>query len=101
MRSRLFIIVLALTVLFILPQGGAFAASINLKVASYLPPPQHTSKVMEAFIADLEAQTNGKVAAKWFPGGSLAKAPAMIKAIEMASPISGFPTVSTRRGVFR
>ena len=83
MRSRLFIILLALSVLFILPHGATFAADINLKVASYLPPPQHTSKVMEAFIADLEAQTNGKVSARFFPGGSLAKAPAMIKAIEM------------------
>lgn len=100
MRSRLFIILLALSVLFILPQGGAFAADINLKVASFLPPPQHTSKVMLQFIDDLQSRTNGKVAAKFFPGGSLAKAPAMIKAIEMGITDIGLSHCSYTPGRF-
>jgi len=55
---------------------------------------------MEAFIADLEKQTNGKVAAKWFPGGSLAKAPAMIKAIEMGITDIGLSHIAYTPGRF-
>ena len=100
MRSRRFIILLSLSVLFVVSQSGAFAASINLKVASYLPPPQHTSKVMEEFIADLASRTSGQVESKWFPGGSLANAPAMIKAIEMGITDIGLSHCSYTPGRF-
>ncbi len=64
------------------PLGGAFAKTINLKVANYFPPPSGQSKIMVQFIAELEARTNGQVKVRYFPGGSLLKAPATIKGVE-------------------
>ena len=96
----LFIVVL--TLLFLLPSGAPSAADkvINLKFASYLPGPQHCNKTSERFIADLEQRTNGRVKVQFFPGGSLAKAPAMIKAIETGITDIGLSHISYTPGRF-
>lgn len=69
-------------VLSVLPVCGALAATINLKVANYFPPPSGQSKIMVQFIEELEARTGGQVKVQYFPGGSLLKAPATIKGVE-------------------
>jgi TRAP-type C4-dicarboxylate transport system substrate-binding protein len=69
-------------ILSVLPVGEAQAKTINLKVANYFPPPSAQSKIMAQFIEELEARTSGHVKVKYFPGGSLLKAPATIKGVE-------------------
>lgn len=69
-------------ILTVLPLSAVQAETINLKVANYFPPPSGQSKIMEQFIAELEARTNGQVKVSYFPGGSLLKAPATIKGVE-------------------
>ena len=80
--------------------GSALAAEkvITLKFASYLPGPQHCNRTSEEFIAELEKRTNGRVKVKFFPGGSLAKAPAMIKAIETGITDIGLSHISYTPG---
>jgi TRAP-type transport system periplasmic protein len=82
--------------------GSGLAAEkvINLKFASYLPGPQHCNRTSQEFIADLEQRTNGRVKVKFFPGGSLAKAPAMIKAIESGITDIGLSHISYTPGRF-
>jgi TRAP-type C4-dicarboxylate transport system substrate-binding protein len=73
---------------------------INLKFASFLPGPQHCNKTSQEFIAELEQRTNGRVKVKFFPGGSLAKAPGMIKAIETGITDIGLSHASYTPGRF-
>jgi len=96
--KRLFVLTAMSVFLIFLLQGSLFAASkpVVLKFATYLPPVHGTSKAIEAFAADLEARTNGEVTIKYFPGGSLAKAPGMIKAIEAGITISVCPMFPIR-----
>ena len=70
--------------LALIPIQGAFAKSkvITLKFANYFPPPASQSKICEEFIAELEARTSGRIKVRYFPGGSLLKAPAIVKGIE-------------------
>jgi len=84
------------------PLNGAFAAPkvINLKFANYFPPPSTQSKLCEDFIADLEKRTNGRVKVKYFPGGSLLKAPAVIKGVETGIADIGFSHCSYTAGRF-
>lgn len=65
-----------------LSPGGAHAQVINLKFSNYFPPPSNQSKICVEFIKELESRTGGRVKVKYFPGGSLLKAPATIKGIE-------------------
>jgi TRAP-type C4-dicarboxylate transport system substrate-binding protein len=85
-----------------LAQGPALAADkvINLKFSTYLPGPHGTTKACEQFIADLEQRTNGRVKVRFFPGGSLANAPGMIKAIEMGVTDIGLSHISYTPGRF-
>ena len=82
--------------------GNSLAADkvINLKFATYLPSPQWSSKACQEFIAELEQRTNGRVKVTFFPGGSLAKAPAMIKAIETGITDIGLAHISYTPGRF-
>ena len=50
-----------------------FAATVNLKVANFFPPPSGQSKILEEFCRTLEHQTNGAVKIDYFAGGSLLK----------------------------
>ncbi|WP_054700397.1 TRAP transporter substrate-binding protein [Desulfosarcina cetonica] len=91
-----------LALLLIVPQGNLSAAPkvIDLKFATYLPGPHGTTKACEQFIADLEEQTHGQVKVQFFPGGSLAKAPSMIKAIETGIVDIGLSHISYTPGRF-
>jgi TRAP-type C4-dicarboxylate transport system substrate-binding protein len=67
----------------VLPSGKAnAAAAINLKFANFFPPPSAQSKICEEFISELEAKTGGRVKVQYFAGGSLLKAPEVIKGVE-------------------
>jgi TRAP-type C4-dicarboxylate transport system substrate-binding protein len=70
--------------LTLIPIQGAYAAPkvINLKFANFFPPPAAQSKICEEFSAELERRTGGRVKVRYFPGGSLLKAPAVIKGVE-------------------
>ena len=68
-------------VLTLIPVGGAFAATIKLKVAQFFPGPTLQSKTLEQFCRDLEKRTNGQVKVDYFTGGSLLKAPAMFDGV--------------------
>ncbi|MBN1850998.1 MAG: TRAP transporter substrate-binding protein [Deltaproteobacteria bacterium] len=58
-----------------------FAASVNLKVANYFPPPSSQAKILEQFCRDLENRTNGAVKADYFAGGSLLNPTAMFDGV--------------------
>jgi TRAP-type C4-dicarboxylate transport system substrate-binding protein len=102
MRSKMLSLIVVMSALIVFPVGNLFAAPqvINLKVATYLPGPHGTTKAMAQFIADLETRTNGRVKAKFFPGGALSKAPAMIKAIETGITDIGLSHISYTPGRF-
>ncbi len=102
MRSKLFLFLIAVSVFFLFFQESLFAADkvIELKFATYLPTPHGTTKACEEFIADLESRTQGRVKVKFFPGGSLATAPAVIKAIETGITDIGLSHISYTPGRF-
>lgn len=102
MRIKIWFVIVSVSLMFLLPQSNLSAAPkvINLKFASYLPGPHGTTKACEQFIADLEERTNGRVKVKFFPGGSLAKAPGMIKAIETGITDIGLSHISYTPGRF-
>ncbi|PKN61406.1 MAG: C4-dicarboxylate ABC transporter substrate-binding protein [Deltaproteobacteria bacterium HGW-Deltaproteobacteria-15] len=64
------------------PTRAIAAGEIEFKFANYFPPPSAHSKMCEEFIKELEEQTGGKVKVRYFAGGSMLTAPAMIKGIE-------------------
>jgi TRAP-type C4-dicarboxylate transport system substrate-binding protein len=88
--------------LTLIPIQGALAAPevINLKFANYLPAPAGQSKICEEFNADLESRTGGRVKVRYFPGGSLLKAPAVIKGIEKGIVDIGFSHIEYTPGRF-
>jgi TRAP-type C4-dicarboxylate transport system substrate-binding protein len=74
---------LCLTLLLIPIQGASAADKvITLKFANYLPAPAGQSKICEEFNAELEKRTDGRVKVRYFAGGSLLNAPAVIKGVE-------------------
>jgi TRAP-type C4-dicarboxylate transport system substrate-binding protein len=83
MRSRDFVILAGIFcfLLTLFSFNTVFAASVNLKVANYFPPPTLQSKVLEEFCRELEQRTGGEVKVDYFTGGSLIKAPAMFDGI--------------------
>lgn len=104
MRLKNFCLLFGIVCLMVtfFPLKSAFAAPkvINLKFANYFPPPSTQSKLCEEFIADLEERTNGRVKVKYFPGGSLLKAPAIIKGVESGIADIGFSHISYTAGRF-
>jgi TRAP-type C4-dicarboxylate transport system substrate-binding protein len=92
---------LCLTIAFI-PIQGAYGAPqvIELKFANYLPAPAGQSKICEEFNAELEMRTGGRVKVRYFPGGSLLKAPAVIKGIEKGIVDIGFSHIEYTPGRF-
>lgn len=92
-----------LTMIFgIAPNGptNAYSETINLKVANYFPPPSGQSKIMQEFIDQLEARTDGKVKVRYFPGGALLKAPATIKGVESGIADIGLAHIEYTAGRF-
>ena len=96
---RTVVICLAVT---LIPLTAAMSADkpIELKFANYFPPQSSQSKLCEEFIADVAQRTGGLVTMKYFPGGSLAKAPAIIKSVEMGIADIGFSHISYTAGRF-
>jgi TRAP-type C4-dicarboxylate transport system substrate-binding protein len=87
--------------LILFPTVRAYAAGeIEFKFANYFPPPSAHSKMCEAFIKDLEEQTKGKVKVRYFAGGSLLTAPAMIKGIESGIADMGLSHIEYTPGRF-
>lgn len=85
MKQKLFSIIAGIVCLGLTlsPFNGVLAASkvINLKVATYFPPPAFQSKVLEEFCRELEKRTNGEVKVDFFSGGSLLSAQAMFDGV--------------------
>jgi TRAP-type C4-dicarboxylate transport system substrate-binding protein len=61
--------------------NSVFAATINLKVANYFPPPSSQAKILEQFCRDLENRTKGTVKVDYFAGGSLLNPVAMFDGV--------------------
>jgi TRAP-type C4-dicarboxylate transport system substrate-binding protein len=76
------------------------AKVIELKFANFFPPPAGQSKICEEFIQELEARTGGRVKVRYFAGGSLLAAPAMIKGIESGTTDIGLSHVEYTLGRF-
>lgn len=92
-----------INLIFLLPVFSTPAISaevIQLKAANYFPPPAHQSKILAEFISELENRTNGRVKVRYFPGGSLLKAPATIKGIESGIADIGLAHISYTAGRF-
>ena len=73
---------------------------IELKFANFFPPPAGQSKICEEFIQELEQRTGGRVKVRYFAGGSLLAAPAMIKGIESGTTDIGLSHVEYTLGRF-
>ena len=88
--------------LTLVPIQGAYGAPkvIELKFANYLPAPAGQSKICEEFNAELESRTGGRIKVRYFPGGSLLKAPAVIKGIEKGIVDIGFSHIEYTPGRF-
>ena len=78
-NTLIFFFAILMGIAFITPVYGA---AITLKFASYMPPASAQSKLCEEFNAELERRTGGAVKIEFFPGGSLLKAPAIVKGVE-------------------
>jgi TRAP-type C4-dicarboxylate transport system substrate-binding protein len=80
MRQKWLLIVIGIVCLglmvAVLPSQNAYAAEkvIKLKAANFFPTPSLQSKYLEAFCAEVEKRTNGRVQIQYFAGGSLLKA---------------------------
>lgn len=79
---------------------NAYSETINLKVVNYFPPPSQQSKIMQEFIDELQARTDGRVKIRYFPGGSLLKAPATIKGVESGIADIGLAHIEYTAGRF-
>lgn len=60
----------------------AQAQVVQLRIANYFPPPSQQSKTTEAFGAELEKRSGGRIKAQHYAGGSLLSGPNMYKGIE-------------------
>lgn len=89
---------LVLTLLVSQPVFGQ--SVIRLKGANFLPPIIPQSTLLGEFLDDLEARTDGRVKVRYFPGGSLLKAPAMLKGIESGITDIGLAHIEYTRGRF-
>jgi len=73
---------------------------IELKFANYFPPPSAQSKTCVEFNTELEKRTGGRIKVSYFAGGSLLKAPAVIKGVETGIADIGFSHVEYTPGRF-
>lgn len=106
MKTRLFAPIAVILILGLMFAVNPFSATracsetINLKVANYFPPPSGQSKIMQQFIDDFEARTDGRVKVSYFPGGALLKAPATIKGVESGIADIGLAHIEYTAGRF-
>ena len=106
MKKKFFIVCMSLAVIISLAllipnfSQSAYSAEINLKMTNYFPAPAMQSKIMAEFISELESRTAGRVKVRYFPGGSLLKAPATIKGIESGITDIGLAHIEYTAGRF-
>ena len=107
MKKKLFFSCLSLAVIInlvlLMPdlnQTAFCADTINLKITNYFPPPSMQSKIMTEFVSELESRTGGRVKVRYFPGGSLLKAPATIKGIDSGITDIGLAHIEYTAGRF-
>jgi TRAP-type C4-dicarboxylate transport system substrate-binding protein len=81
--------------------SGTYAASkINLKMSNYFPSVIPQSTILQEFADDVTQMTNGQVQIRYFPGGSLLKAPATIKGVESGIADIGLAHIEYTAGRF-
>ncbi len=97
MKKRSIVIILGIVCLLMTPMvpsiGPATASAektISLKFANYFPPAAPPSKICEAFIADIEKRTDGRVKITYYPGGSLLKSKAIFMGVTEGAADIGF-----------
>ena len=102
LKDKWFRIMVAGLIMAIMPISVAFSASkqITFKFANIFPPQASQSKLIDEFISDLEERTGGLIKTQHFPGGSLAKPPQVIKAVEAGIADIGFSHISYTAGRF-
>lgn len=93
-----FIFVFLLT--FCIASGVSSAAEVTLKVANFFPPPSSQSKIMEEFCEELEKRSDGRIETQYYAGGSLLKAPSIIKGLETGIADIGFSHIEYTPGRF-
>jgi len=93
-------LVLSFTILLFC-SSSLFSAPIELKWANYFPIGTAHTKIMEVFIKDLEAKTNGKVKFSYYPAGTLLTAPKMYDGVEKGMADLGFANIGYTFGRFK
>ena len=73
----------------------------QLKFCNYFPVPAEQSKIGDAFIKDLEAQSKGQLKITYFPAGTLLTAPKMYDGIEQGIADIGLSNIGYTFGRFR
>jgi TRAP-type C4-dicarboxylate transport system substrate-binding protein len=73
---------------------------IELKCATYFPPPSRQAQTLEAFCLEVEARTGGKIKIEYFPGGTLLDASAMYQGIVDRVADIGFAPIHYTAGRF-
>lgn len=71
--------------------SAALADTVNLRMASYLPPEHFGTKlIINPMIAKIDEMTGGSVKIELFPGGQLANAPGTLNAVKSGIANMGF-----------
>lgn len=85
-----------------LPATSVFAGSktVTLKISNYFPPVIPQSTLLKEFADELTRQSNGRIKIRYFPGGSLLKAPATIKGVESGIADIGLSHIEYTAGRF-
>jgi len=96
-RKEIFVFLVLIT---LLAPSMVFGAT-QLKFCNYFPVPSAQSKIGEAFIKDLEAQSNGQLKITYFPAGTLLTAPKMYDGVEQGIADIGLSNIGYTFGRFR
>ena len=100
--KRIVVVSLALSFSMLLFfSSSLFSAPIELKWANYFPIGTAHTKIMEVFIKDIEAKTNGKVKFSYYPAGTLLTAPKMYDGVEKGMADLGFSNIGYTFGRFK
>jgi len=78
----------------------ATAAEIELRYSTFFPPTHIQAKLAEAWIQEVEKQTDGKVKITFFPGGTLGKGPEIYGHVLKGVTDIGFCLFAYTRGRF-
>ncbi|HBE44683.1 MAG TPA: C4-dicarboxylate ABC transporter substrate-binding protein [Deltaproteobacteria bacterium] len=79
---------------------GAQEKVITLNFSNFFPAPHKNSKLIEAWIKEIEQKTNGKVKISYFPGGTLTPAPQIYDGVVKGISDIGYSCFSYTRGKF-